>query len=469
MENLADKLNQEPPEVIRSLRLISGIAGELGYPVYAVGGFVRDTILGVDDFDLDIVVEGDGIRLTRELSRKLNVDWIAHKRFGTATIDIPGEVKIKLDVATARKEMYDSPAALPRVSFGSIKDDLKRRDFTINAMAVDISQDSFGRLVDFFSGRKDLRDKVLKVMHNLSFIDDPTRILRAIRFEQRFDFRIEPRTLKLIKESLSKGMLERVHKHRLRDELILILKEPDPLKCLRRITSLRGFTFIHPGLSVDKKTFALLKRIDELYEWFADNFVHKHKHKVQKWLLYLIVLLQDLSSLQLKRTLQSFAFHNEDIQKVISFKKDTAKIISQLKKKTLASGIHKILFPLSYEVVLLMLLKAKDDQVKRKIQDFLRVYSGIQIHLRGDELKELGISPGPDFKRILREILYAKLDGKFSTKEEELVYLKNEIFPHRAGRLDFSPEKQKNVPIESIFPDSCREKTRKKSKIITFL
>lgn len=434
MENLADKLNQEPPEILRNLKLIGDIARELNYPVYAVGGFVRDIILGVEDFDLDVVVEGDGINLTRELSHKLNVDWTAHKRFGTATIDIPGEVKIKLDVATARREIYDSPAALPKVSFGSIKDDLKRRDFTINAMAVDISRDSFGRLVDFFAGRKDLRDKVLRVMHNLSFIDDPTRILRAVRFEQRFDFRIEPRTLRLIKESLAQGMLERVHRHRLRDELVLILKEPDPVKCLRRIDKLRGFKFIHPGLGADEKTFALLKRVDGLYGWFAENFVHKHKHKVEKWLLYLIVLLENLSVPELKKTLHGFAFHKKDIRKIISFKKDTAQIISRLKKKTSISGIYKILFPLSYEVILLMLLKARNGQVKRKIQDFLRVDSGTQIHLRGDELKELGLTPGPGFKMILKELLYAKLDGKFNTKEEELLYLKSEILSKKLFR-----------------------------------
>ncbi|MDO8748894.1 MAG: CCA tRNA nucleotidyltransferase [Candidatus Omnitrophota bacterium] len=443
MENLADKLNREPPEVLRSLKLISAIAGELGYPVYAVGGFVRDIILGVEDFDLDIVVEGDGINFTRELSRKLNVGWTAHMRFKTATIHIPGEVKIKLDVATARQEIYDSPAALPKVNFGSIKDDLKRRDFTINAMAIDISQDSFGGLVDFFDGRKDLRDKVLRVMHDLSFIDDPTRILRAVRFEQRFGFYIEPRTLKLLKESLAQGMLERVHNHRLRDELILILKEPDPVKSLKRIHALRGFKFIHPGLAVDEKTFALLKRINKLYQWFAQNFVHKHKHKVESWLLYLIVLLENLSIVKLKRTLQSFAFHKKDIQKVISFKKDAAKVIAKLKKEIPISGIHKILFPLSYEVVLLMLLRSGDGRVKRKIQDFLRVYSGIQIHLRGDELKELGVRPGPDFKLILKELLDAKLDGKFSTREEELLYLKNEILSDSAAIPIFSRESKK--------------------------
>ena len=112
-ENLADKLNQEPPEVLRNLRLIGDIARELNYPVYVVGGFVRDIILGLKDFDLDVVVEGDGINLARELSRKLNVDWTAHKRFGTATISIPGEPKIKLDVATARREFMIRPQRFP--------------------------------------------------------------------------------------------------------------------------------------------------------------------------------------------------------------------------------------------------------------------------------------------------------------------------------------------------------------------
>ena len=451
MENLAEKLNKEPREVRERLKFIAHLAKEFNFPVYVVGGFVRDLILDIDDFDLDIVVEGDAIGLARELSLRLNADFIKHKRFGTATVVTQDAVK--LDLATAREEDYEQPASLPRVRSGSIRDDLKRRDFSINAMAVDISEGGFGRLVDFFKGREDLRNKRLRVLHNKSFIDDPTRILRAIRFEQRFDFKIDRPTLRLIQEARKKEMLEKVHPHRLRDELILILKEPDPTKGIRRISKLYGFKFLQRDLHIDSQTFILLKQINGIYAWFKDNFSHKHRPKVERWLLYLMVLLENLDEHRLGLTLREFAFHKNDLKKIISFKADAAKAIAKLKGASSPSSVQRILSWLSYEVLLLLLLKTEDEELKKKIRDFLFVYSQIRTHLSGDELKELGMLPGPDFKKILKQLLYAKLDGKFTTKEEELCYLKTLI-----SRIDTSTTLSINPEQTPGFSLGCVER-----------
>lgn len=430
--NLLKKLNNCPEELLKLLKAIGEIAQELNYPVYAAGGFVRDLILGVDNFDLDIAVEGDGINFAKELSRRFQGSFVKHRRFQTATVIIDDNIipfrerkGIKIDIATARKEIYEYPASLPKVTAGVINDDLARRDFSINAMAVDISYDKFGRLVDFFGGKEDLKNKIVRVLHNLSFIDDPTRILRAIRFEQRLNFKIEKNTLKLIKGACQASMLDKVNKHRLRDELILILKEPNVIKSISRIKGLCGFSFIDRALHIDEKTFRLLKGIEKVNSWFAKNF--PHKRRIDRWLLYLAVLLENLDAHKLRAVLNDFAFRKGEIKRALSFKLDSGKIIEKLESNLSPSHIYRILEPLSYEVILLVLLKTDSQKVKNKIEDFLSLYNGSRIFIGGKELKELAVKPGPDFKKILKQLLYAKLDKKFKTKEEELSYLKDKI------------------------------------------
>ncbi len=423
MENVAKRLHTQPQEVLARLRFIGNVAQELGYPVYVVGGFVRDLLLGVEDYDLDIVVEGDGIHFAKELSSRLHVGFVKHKQFGTATLITHD--KVKVDVATARQETYEYPASLPKVKPGSIKDDLARRDFTINALALDISRNNFGALVDFFHGRKDLNKKAIRALYDISFIDDPTRILRAIRFEQRFGFTIERHTFTLLKDALKKHMLEAVHKHRLRDEFILILKESQAFKCIKRINGLCGFAFIEKKLRLKKKALNTLKKIEGTYTWFRDNY--PHKHKVEVWLLYLMVLLEHLDSMRLKKVFKEFAFRRSEMDAASIFKEESSAMLSRLKAPIAPSVIYKILQPLPYEVLLCVFIKAHDKKVKDKIRDFLFTYKSIQIHLNGEELKALGMAPGPQFKRILLQLLYAKLDGKFKTKEEELIYLRHNI------------------------------------------
>ena len=209
----------------------------MGYPLYAVGGFVRDLLLAQPNFDLDLVVEGDAIRLAQELVAATGGRLRSHRRFGTAKWILPaelagenGQLPDSLDFVTARTEFYEHPTALPTVERSSIKQDLHRRDFTINTLAVRLTPDRWGELLDFYGGREDLEDGVIRVLHSLSFVEDPTRILRAARFEQRFDFEIEPRTEELIGDALD--LLDRVSAERVRHELELILAEAEPERAL---------------------------------------------------------------------------------------------------------------------------------------------------------------------------------------------------------------------------------------------
>ena len=226
------------------LKQIGDLAESMGYRAFLVGGTVRDLILGVENLDLDIAIEGDAIKLGEKLSKELRAGLVVHKMFGTCTLAVNS--KLKIDLATARKEVYEKPAALPIVKFSSLKDDLARRDFTINAMAMSINKDDPGRLIDPFDGRRALAKGVIKVLHNTSFIDDPTRIFRAVRFEARPGFLIDPKTLRLMKAAINKGMLSKLSKYRVKKEIVLILKEDGRHKALERLEKL-GAGIIRPG------------------------------------------------------------------------------------------------------------------------------------------------------------------------------------------------------------------------------
>ena len=216
-------IKQLPQDILALVYCARDVSESTGLDAYLVGGFVRDLILRRKNYDLDITVEGPGIDFAQAFARKAGGRLVSHRRFGTATVFLPARHKI--DFATTRKERYPQPAALPEVSAGTLDDDLFRRDFAINTLAIGLSAPRFGRLIDRFHGCDDIRDGLVRVLHDLSFIDDPTRILRCVRFEQRFGFSIEHHTLDLLKEASRSGSLSRVNPHRLRDELILILKE----------------------------------------------------------------------------------------------------------------------------------------------------------------------------------------------------------------------------------------------------
>jgi len=211
------------------IKIVGKIADELKVPAYIVGGPVRDKLLGIANYDLDFVVESDGIKFAEALNKALKGKLTAYKAFGTATIELKEK---RIDIVTSRKETYNHPAAYPTVKPGKIKDDLFRRDFTINAMAIAVNKKGFGRLIDFYSGQKDLKKGLIRVLHDKSFMDDPTRIFRAVKFSVRFGFKIEPHTKKLIKEAVLDGLLGEVNAGRIRKEIELFLKEKDPKKCL---------------------------------------------------------------------------------------------------------------------------------------------------------------------------------------------------------------------------------------------
>lgn len=414
------------PKEVQDLILLAGdIASINNMRAYLVGGCVRDLLLGVKNLDLDIVIEGSGIKFSEELARAFNTRLIRHKRFGTATVSLLSH-RLKIDIATARREFYPEPAHLPVVESGSLKDDLKRRDFTINAIAVNINRDGFGGLLDLFGGAKDLNNRKIRVLHDLSFIDDPTRILRGIRFEQRYNFRIEPKTLKLLKDAVRLRMLQRVEPQRIRDELILLLKENEPLKEIRRLKELAGFGFISPGLSVSDRILRLIRFAEKQINWFKETY--PQRRALDNWVIYFMALMDSLNLPAARKICERFVFRKGEAKRLLGYKKIGGRFISNLKRiKNKPPKVFSLLEPLSYEVILLVKAKYKDRDIQRTLEDFLEIYNGMKIYSKGEDLRRLGVPPGPYYQKVFTKVLNAKLSGAVKTKEEELELIKKII------------------------------------------
>ncbi|MFH1645621.1 MAG: DHHA1 domain-containing protein [Candidatus Omnitrophota bacterium] len=433
IKNIASKMKKNMlPDIYKLVKLIGALADEKGFKVFCVGGFVRDILLGVKNFDVDIVLEEKGLQFAKTLSDRLKGALVVHRRFQTATVvfrpsifnisklDVCKDIKFKVDVATARKEYYEYPAALPTVIFSSIKQDLYRRDFSVNAMAVSLNKGSFGRLVDFYNGQKDLRAKKIRILHDLSFVEDPTRIFRAVRFEQRYNFAIEPHTENLIKTAVNLDMFGRTQKQRLRDEIILILSEPKPVKALVRMHELHELRFIHEKLKFNKHLLKMFDSIEQSCSWFELSFIDKRP--IDKWLIFFAAIVYDLSLGQLKMLCEEFIFRKGDEKRLLLCKKETKKIskILQSKRSVLPSTIFKYLEGLPYEVILFIMAKTDFQVAKERISCFLREHHGVKLSITGKDLKSLGISPGPNYKKFLDYILSQKIDGKIKTRDDEM-------------------------------------------------
>lgn len=234
-----------PKNVLDILHLAGSIGDSMRTKVFCVGGFVRDILLEVDNYDIDLVIEGNGLAFANKLSDRLKAALVLYKRFGTAAVTTKDSLKI--DIATARREYYKSPGTLPEVKFASIRDDLKRRDFTINTMAISLNSKTFNRFMDFFHGQLDLKKRLIRVLHDKSFIDDPTRIYRAIRFEQRYNFTISDDTEKLIIAAVGLGMLKKITRQRFNKEIELVRCEKLPSRVFARIKQFIGEKDVSQG------------------------------------------------------------------------------------------------------------------------------------------------------------------------------------------------------------------------------
>ena len=438
LTNIASKMKKMlPVKLIALVKTIGKEADERGMNVFLVGGFVRDIFMGGKNYDLDIVVEGDAIKFGEVLSEKIGGALVVHRKFGTATLvkdwprwlgkSLHPDNKFKIDIATARKEVYEKPAALPTVEFSSLREDLYRRDFTINAMAVSINKNNFGLFVDFFAGLQDLEKGVIRILHDKSFIDDPTRIFRAVRFEQRFGFRIESHTEYLITHAVKKEMFRRTENQRIRDELIIILKEKNPERAVFRMKELHELRFIHPDLVLRKKIAGRFSELRKCIDWYSREATGKRP--LETWLMNLMVILEKLREKDVDEVLKKFVLTRNANVIMKAYNKRSSNALRKLSQrgKMLPSRIYGALEPFPHEVTLYAMAKTESPLAKKRIKKFFTDYNRVKLKIKGDDIIAEGVKPGPRYKKILEAILYEKLDGRLLVKKDEIRYLRELI------------------------------------------
>jgi tRNA nucleotidyltransferase (CCA-adding enzyme) len=393
-------------EVFEAVQAVSGpFEG-----VYLVGGTVRDILLGERGFDVDIAVEGDGIALGRALARALRGRAVPHEKFGTAVVKWPGG---RIDVATTRTEFYDEPGALPAVEQGSIRQDLYRRDFTINAMAVSLKGQDFGRLVDFFGGRADLERRVLRVLHNLSFIDDPTRIFRAIRYENRYGFRMDAHTLALARACIDMGLVGELSSARLRDELVLLLSEDAVGEAIFRLGEIGLAGSVHPHLAATPETVELIARVDELRTELAPS--------EEPWRLRLATLARRLSPDELYDWFRALRLRRRDAERVADAVAFAPRLVDQLAGVTEPAAARRLIAPHDPDGAILALALAPRGAGADWLRRYFAELRDVHLEISGGDLAALGIGESPRVGEILGELLRRKLNGELLRgREHEL-------------------------------------------------
>jgi tRNA nucleotidyltransferase (CCA-adding enzyme) len=411
--------NRLPDTVLDLLHSAGGLAKEKGYKVYAVGGFVRDILLQRSNLDIDLVVEGDGIIFAQALAQKLGGRIRAHKKFRTAVVILPDDQRI--DVATARLEYYEHPAALPTVELSSIKLDLFRRDFSMNALAIELNPEHFGQLVDFFGGQKDIKDRVIRVLHSLSFVEDPTRIIRAIRFEQRFKFRIGAQTERLIKNALQLNMFQKLSGSRIFQELKLLMQESSPLECLQRMHGLDILQNIHPLFKLDEKKVQLLQKLEKVLDWHELMYMDPAP---EHWKLYFLALCQGYNQEQIQSLTRSLDMpkkqQNSIIQILQEVQRTEQKLYQWQKKDENLSELYFLLHKLPIEAILYIMACTPQENIRKHVSLYLTQLRGESIDINGKDLQAMGLIPGPAYGRILTRILAAKLDGEAKDRQTQL-------------------------------------------------
>ncbi len=397
--HLLDTLNTSlPPATADKLEAVRQLAHEAGVSLYLVGGAVRDLLLGLGIRDLDLVTEGDAPRLAAVIAEKQEGRLVSHSPFGTATVELDD---LRLDLSTARRETYPRPGALPQVAPSNMDDDLRRRDFSMNAVALQLVGPAEGSLLDPCCGQSDIQQRKVHILHSASFIDDPTRMLRAVRYEQRLGFCMDSETLRLLQEALAHNALSTLSGDRLRHELELILNEDHPVPALHRAEELGLLGAVHPGLNAGS-----LGALD-------GSGPHPP-------LVYLAALAYPLSPPE------ADAFASR-----LNMPSEWASVVRD------ASAFNLIEYDLATEPLppseVVQMLNGRHlcaleaarsicahTQTAERIRRYLSEWRHTSPSLKGGDLAGLGVAPGPETGRILRELGRARLDGLVSCREDEI-------------------------------------------------
>lgn len=412
---------QLPGKIRKLLHRFGAVGDELGVRVYLVGGFVRDLLLRQPNLDIDLVVEGDGIAFAEAFAASGDCRVRSHHKFGTAVLIFADGFKV--DVASARIEFYDKPAALPSVEYASLRHDLYRRDFSINTLTVALNHAEFGQLLDFFYGQRDLKERSIRVLHNLSFIEDPTRVFRAIRFEQRIGFRIGRQTERLMRSAVSMGLVKKVGGVRIFNELQQILSESQVISALHRMQQFKLLEFVHGDLAFDARAEELFKAAGRACNWFDLLYTGE---PYRRWLVNLLCLLDPLTARGVRRACRLLAlkpkYRQVFLEELPAARKALVAAERFLRRhpEPVASRVYQWFSGLSLEVLLYLVAKAGDEASRRCLSLFVTHLRQVAVEIDGNDLKRLGLAPGPRYRSILQEVLQARLNGQVGTRQEEL-------------------------------------------------
>ncbi|WP_350344723.1 CBS domain-containing protein [Proteinivorax tanatarense] len=422
-ENLMEVINTRLPKKIQGLLwLIGQKAQKEGFKVYAVGGFVRDLLLGVPNHDIDIVVEQDAISFARKIVKYLGGQIKEYQKFGTATITLKDGMKI--DFATARMEFYPFPAAMPEVEETTIKHDLYRRDFTINTLAFRLNSDKFGDFLDFFEGSKDLEQGSIKVLYNLSFVEDPTRIFRAFRFESRYSFHMDDSTMGFLLNALENNVMQKLSGTRIFEEFQAIVLEPNPSVILIRALELGVLDNIFGKCSNPQQLKQNFKHTMDSIVCLKEKGILEKKDFI---LVYLLVIINSYPKKVFEIILKDFNLDKGSRIIIRNFFDVGLERIEKLKsnKHLDPSEIYDSLNGLSVHSLCAMMAIADNDLLKNRIFLYLEELHKVDVEITGNDLKEMGIKPGPVYSKIISRLRQQKLNGEIHTKDDELNYIKS--------------------------------------------
>jgi tRNA nucleotidyltransferase (CCA-adding enzyme) len=422
-----------PGWLFEVLKRAGAVAERMGVKLYLVGGVVRDLLLRRENLDIDIVVEGgDGIEFAREFAGeyakehegKKGLHVRAHSRFKTAVVVFPDGFKI--DVATARLEYYEKPGSLPTIEQSSLKLDLYRRDFIINTLAISLNPSVFGRLIDFFGAQRDLKDGRIRILHNLSFVEDPTRVIRAVRFSEKFGFKIDKHTVKLIKSVAQSGLIGNVSGARLFDELKHLFAEEAPVRALARLQEFGVLSVIHPSIVWNAPLEALFERVRDSLAWYRLLY---RDEGIEEWLVYLLALSLSLTESELSGLAKELNIVGRRRLEVIGARGAAKRALGRIETGTLGTGsaLWTLCRPFRTETLLYMMACAESDEAREALSHFITRLDDERTLLKGTDLLEMGVPEGPEVGRVLAAILSERLDGKIETLQEEREFVLKKV------------------------------------------
>lgn len=413
-------LSRIPSQILAVLQEIGQLAEETFLSAYVVGGLVRDFLLNRGNLDFDVVVEGDATSLANHLSKRWNGKLKVHCDFGTGTLTCGDGLKI--DFVSARRETYVRPGALPLVEFGTILDDLRRRDFSINALALSLNPGTFGELVDCNNGLQDLRIGLIRALHDRSFIDDPTRIFRAIRYEERYRFQIVDSDQKRIRDAINEGILDLISGQRIRNEIDRILLEESAPKMVQRMHEFNLFRGIHLEWELRQDFDARWDTARQAIDWASKNLPND---SIDTASLLWMALLNDTSVIESVK--DRLSLENQLGIKLIA-KEQLHDVLATLSVNSRPSGVYKLLKSYPLEALVFSMVEPNQPQwCAEKIKHYLTDLRFTQPLIDGTDLIQLDLKPGPKFAEMLWKTFAAQLDGKIQNKQEAYQFL---------GRLD---------------------------------